>query len=283
MLKDLEGKVAVITGAASGIGRALADVLSGEQMSVMLADVEEAQLAQAADELSAAGARVATCATDVSDPGAVDKLADATLSAFGAVHVVCNNAGVSGTFGRSWTTSVKEWRWVLDVNLWGVINGVRTFTPLLLDQGEGHIVNTASAAMFEALPGMAPYGASKHAVLGLSEALRRELVAAGSSVGVSVLLPGGVVKTGIMSSERNWPEALGERPAADGDATPMLVRAAFTQAVDAGVDPHLVAGEVLRGIRDNDFLLCDDRELLTTWGQHHAKLAQGEAPTWPPQ
>ena len=283
MIEDLQGKVAVVTGAASGIGRALVDVLAGEGMAVVLADVEEDRLAIAAKHLAGDGASVAAVVTDVSDPASVDTLAEAATSRFGAVHVLCNNAGVSGTIGRAWTTSVEEWRWVLGVNIWGVINGVRSFTPILLAQSAAHVVNTASAAAFEALPGMAPYGASKHAVLGLSEAYRRELAAAGSAVGVSVLIPGGVVKTDIMSSERNWPGPLGPRPEADADPLSGLVRSSFTQAIAGGVDPHVAARAALHGIRTDAFLVCDDAGLMAEWGRHPALLAQGESPSWPPR
>ena len=283
MLEDLQGKVAVITGAASGIGRALADVLAGEGMCVVLADVEAGSVAQAAKELEADGAAVAAVTCDVRDPASVDALAAAAVDRFGAVHVLCNNAGVSGTFGRTWVTSLEEWQWVFGVNVWGVVNGIRAFTPILAAQPAAHVVNTASAASFEALPGMAPYGASKHAVLGLSEAYRRELVAAGSPIGVSVLIPGGVVKSQIMSSERNWPEQLGPEPERDADPLPTLVRSMFTQAIDAGVDPHLSAKAALHGIRTDAFLVCDDPALLAEWGRHPSWLAEGNAPLWPPR
>jgi short-subunit dehydrogenase len=153
----------------------------------------------------------------------------------------------------------------------------------LLAQPEGHVLNTASAASFEALPGMGPYGASKHAVLGISEALRRELTASGSRVGVSVLIPGGVVKSDIMSSARNWPPMLGPEPAPDADPLPTLVRTMFTQAIDGGVDPHIVAQAAIKGIRNDTFAVCDAPDLLAQWGAHHAAVARGEPPTWPPR
>jgi NADP-dependent 3-hydroxy acid dehydrogenase YdfG len=280
-VKDLGGKVAVVTGAANGIGRGLVDVFCGEGMSVVLADIDEDALGVAAKELADNGASAITCVTDVADAASVDVLAQTALDAFGAVHVVCNNAGVAGAFSRAWVATPEEWKWVLDVNLWGVVNGVRTFVPILLKQGEGHIVNTASAAMFEAFPGMGPYAASKHAVLGLSETLRRELIGV-DGVSVSVLLPGTIVKTGIMALEHRWPKRLGAAPGLDDDELPKSVRLAFTAGVDAGDDPHAVARAAVEGIKQDRFLICDDTVALAQWGQHHADIAQGEAPTWPP-
>ena len=280
-MESLTGKVAVVTGAASGIGRALANVLAGEGMRIVLADVEESTLHDAGDAMAADGASVLTVATDVSDASSMAALADAALAAFGRVHVVCNNAGVSGTFGHTWTTSAAEWRWVLDVNIGGVINGIRTFVPLLIEQNDGHIITTGSAASFEAFPGMGPYAASKHAVIGISEALRRELSVTANGVGVSVLIPGGVVKSSIMSSERNWLSRLGAPPAKSGDALGSFIRSSFTTAIDNGVDPHIPARAALAAIYSNAFLASDDPELLATWGEHHARLARGENPTWP--
>ena len=278
----MTGKVAVITGAASGIGRGLADVLAGEGMRLVLADIEESTLEAAGAAMAAEGAAVLTVPTDVSDSSSVAALAAAAIAKFGGVHVVCNNAGVSGTFGHTWTTSEEEWRWVLDVNIGGVINGIRTFVPILVEQNEGHVVNTGSAAGFEAFPGMGPYAASKHALIGLSEALRRELSVTADGVGVSVLIPGGVVKSAIMSSERNWLPRLGGQPGNTADPLGGLVRSMFTQAIDNGVDPHIPARAALEAIYSNAFLASDDPELLATWGEHHARLAQGEKPTWPP-
>jgi NAD(P)-dependent dehydrogenase (short-subunit alcohol dehydrogenase family) len=218
----------------------------------------------------------------VADAASVDALAATTLDRFGAVHLVCNNAGVSGTFARSWTTTAEDWRWVFDVNVWGVINGIRTFVPILLEQEEGHVLNTGSAACFEALPGMAAYAASKHALLGISEALRRELDAAGARVGVTVFIPGGNIRTRILESERNWPERLGAVPARDDDLLPTMIRSTFTQVFAGGADPITTVGAAVDGVRANTFLVSDDATLLATWGAHPADLARGAAPAWPP-
>lgn len=282
-MQTLSGRVAVVTGAASGIGRALSELFVEHGASVVLADVEEGPLATAADELTAAGGTVLAVPTDVADAGSVDALAAASVERFGAVHVLCNNAGVSGMVGRSWRTPLEDWRWVLDVNVYGVIHGVRAFLPILLEQDEAHVVNTGSAACFETVPGMGPYGASKHAVLAMSEALRLELLAAGARVGVTVLVPGDVVNTPIMSSTRNWPDRLGAAPAADDDPVSTIVRSMFTQAMAAGVDPKRCAAAAIEAILADRFLTCDNPEQLATWGQHHGRLAAGEAPAWPPK
>ncbi len=172
-------------------------------MKVVLADVEQEPLDAARDELDAAGADVLAVRTDVSDGDQVDALAAATLEHFGAVHLVCNNAGVGGG-GLSWEASREDWDWVLGVNLWGVIHGIRAFVPHLVAQDEGHVVNTASIAGFAYGPMMGPYNASKAAVVAISETLKAELAMQGSKVGVSVLCPGWV-NTRIHESDRNRP------------------------------------------------------------------------------
>src|ERR1700733_181530 len=209
------GRVAVVTGAASGIGRGLSERFAAEGMHVVMADVEEPALAKAAAELAGAGASVLPAVTDVSDRAAVDALRDVALSAFGAVHVVCNNAGVGGPHGPLWECPPGEWDWVLGVNLEGVMNGVRAFMPVLLEQDAGHLVNTSS--IFGVFAGiLGPYGVSKHAVAALSETLHFNLKSIGvTHVGVSVLCPG-AVRTNFGTSARNRPASAGpagRRPA----------------------------------------------------------------------
>ena len=178
-MKELRGKVAVVTGAASGIGRALAGRFAAEGMKVVLADVEGPALAKAESELRAGGATVLAVAADVARAEAVDALAARTLEAFGGVHVLCNNAGVYAS-GLSWERPLADWEWVLGVNLWGVIHGVRAFVPIMLRQGsEAHIVNTASVAGLISGPFSAPYNVSKYGVVALSESLHYELALAG--------------------------------------------------------------------------------------------------------
>src|SRR3954452_4996373 len=208
------GRVAVVTGAASGIGLALSKRFLAEGMRVVMADVEEAALGAAADGIPGRDARVLPVVTDVSDADQGDPLLASTLTAFGAVHVVCNNACVGGPHSPIWETSRGDLEWVLGVNTWGVIHRIRTFVPELLRQDEGHVINTASIfGLFAGTLGV--YGVSKHAVVALSEALHLQLREAGSSIGVTVLCPG-AVDTNIASSARNRPASAG--PATDEGA-----------------------------------------------------------------
>jgi len=203
-MKDFKDKVAVITGAASGIGRALAAQAAKEGMKVVLADVEQSALNAAADELKAADYTVLAVRTDVSVAGEVEALARTAVDSFGAVHLLFNNAGV-GVGTAVWEGTMSDWNWVLGVNLWGVIHGVRTFVPLMLKQAVGcHIVNTASVAGLVPKAGIGIYSAASSAIVALSEALHQELGDRGARIGVSVLCPSWV-KTQILSSVRNRP------------------------------------------------------------------------------
>ena len=281
-MKTLAGRVGVVTGAASGIGKAIVKTLAAEGVKVVLADVEEGALKETADELAGAGHDVFAHVTDVADAASVQALADATVAHYGAAHIVCNNAGVSGLVQQSWTAPIEDWQWVMGVNVWGIVHGIRSFVPILLEQEEGHIVNTGSAACFEALPGMASYGMSKHAVLGISEALYREMRAINAPVGVSVLVPAGTVNTNIMRSERNWPASLGAAPKIERDPVSQAVHAGFTHMFSVGNDPMVTAAPIPQAIRDDRFLICDDAQQLAEWSQHPAVLGTGENPAWPP-
>jgi NAD(P)-dependent dehydrogenase (short-subunit alcohol dehydrogenase family) len=245
-MQELHGKVAVVTGAASGIGRALAQRFAAEGMSVVLADVEASALDDAAHAVAANGAPALAVLTDVSRAADVERLAQRTLDHFGAVHVVCNNAGVAIS-APLWTHTVADWEWVLGVNLWGVIHGVRVFTPILLAQGvEAHLVNTASMAGLTCVPNMGLYTASKHAVVALSETLYHELALLDAPVKVSVLCPG-FVNTRIRQSARNRPAHL----AATAPAAPRSAEAdaAADALLAAGLAPARVADAVLDAIR----------------------------------
>ena len=241
-MDDLEGKVAVVTGAASGIGRALADRWADSGMKVVLADIEQGPLDAARDELDAAGADVLAVCTDVADGDQVDALAAATIEHFGAVHLVCNNAGVGGG-GLSWEASREDWGWVLGVNLWGVVHGIRAFVPHLVAQDEGHVVNTASIAGFAYGPFMGPYNASKAAVVAISETLKAELAMQGSKVGVSVLCPGWV-NTRIHESDRNRPGGPVQSDLMD------MGREAMKQVIAGGKPPAEVANLVAAAVRE---------------------------------
>ncbi len=215
-MQEFGDRVAVITGGASGIGRAMAERFAAAGMRLVLADVEEAVLADTVAAFASSGATAIGVPADVSVATDVDAVRDRALEAFGAVHVVCNNAGVGG--GGIVDAPLELWEWVLGVNLFGVVHGVHTFLPLLLEQDEGHIVNTASLAGLGGVGGLGVYCTSKFAVVGLSESLHYDLVARRSAVGVSVLCPG-FVQTQIGESARNAPASLSSWQASDDAAS----------------------------------------------------------------
>jgi NAD(P)-dependent dehydrogenase (short-subunit alcohol dehydrogenase family) len=256
-MKELRDKVAVVTGAASGIGRALARAFAGEGMKVVLADVEAGPLEEAAHEIAKSGTATRAVRTDVSKAEQVAALAEAAQRAFGGVHVVCNNAGVSVS-GLSWTHTIADWEWVLGVNLWGVIHGVRTFTPILLAQNEpGHVVNTASIAGMLSGPGMAVYDVTKHGVVTLSESLYHELRLLGAPISVSVLCPAWV-NTRILDSARNRPTALAETaPALPGrEELEEMARGLLA----TGLAPERVAALVVEAVRADRFYVLPHPE-----------------------
>jgi NAD(P)-dependent dehydrogenase (short-subunit alcohol dehydrogenase family) len=261
------GRVAVVTGAASGIGLGLAERFASEGMRVVMADVEEPALAKAATVLAEGGATVLPVVTDVADRAAVGALRDAALSAFGAVHVVCNNAGVGGPHGPLWECPPGEWDWVLRVNLDGVMNGVRAFMPVLLEQDAGHLVNTSS--IFGAFAGtLGPYGVSKHAVTALTETLHFNLLRLGvTHVGVSVLCPG-AVRTNFGTSARNRPAWAG--PAIVRDDAEQASAERFDQLSVLGATPAEVAGMVADGIRSRRFYI------LTSDNRNEPVLRRGQ-------
>jgi NAD(P)-dependent dehydrogenase (short-subunit alcohol dehydrogenase family) len=240
-----------VTGAASGIGFGLCERFAAEGMSVVMADVEAPALDAAARKLSGQGTAVLPVVTDVSSAAQVEALRDAAVGAFGAVHVLCNNAGVGGPAGPLWLIPDGDWEWVLGVNLGGVINGVRAFVPVLLEQDAAHIVNTAS--IFGVFAGaLGPYGISKHAIVALSETLHFQLGALGSRVRVSVLCPG-AVRTNFGTSARNRPASAGSPLAPSEDERASAER--FRQLALAGREPAEVAGIVVDAIRDGRFYI----------------------------
>jgi NAD(P)-dependent dehydrogenase (short-subunit alcohol dehydrogenase family) len=251
-MKELKDKVAVITGAASGIGRALAERCLQEGMKAVLADVEVEALTKTAASLKASGATVLAVRTDVSQAREVEALAHKTLEAFGAVHLLCNNAGVA-TEAALWESTLAEWEWVMGVNLWSVIHGVRVFVPLMLAQDtECHIVNTASLAGLISGPGIGAYKVTKHGVVTLSETLYHELAERGAKVKVSVLCPG-IVNTRIMESARNRP---GHLPATEPQGPASEARwEALRQLVPAGMPPARVADAVFAALRRDQFYI----------------------------
>ena len=267
------GKVAVVTGAAGGIGLALAERFARSGLSVVLADVDEDALAAAAGTVAALGVDVLAVPTDVSQESAVQALAAATLERFGAAHVVCNNAGVA-TLADPWSGPLSAWEWVVGVNLWGVIHGVRAFLPLLVGQGEGHIVNTASIAGL--LPGIgAHYDAAKHAVVALTEDLYTTLGSTGLPVGASVLCPGWV-RTGILDADRNWPAHLGERPEAAFGSD--IVSGHVRRAIDEGTTPASVADLVADAVEEPRFWVFPHPDFVEVAELRWRSIAEGRDP-----
>jgi NAD(P)-dependent dehydrogenase (short-subunit alcohol dehydrogenase family) len=260
-MKIFHDRVAVITGGASGLGRAMAKRFAREGMKLVLADVNAADLARTESELRAAGATVVGVRTDVSKAEDVEALARRTLQAYGAVHLVVNNAGVS-PLGNVWENSVADWQWALGVNLWGVIHGVRVFTPILLSQeSEGHIVNTASVAGLISPPGMGIYNVTKHAVVALTETLHHDLARRNAQVKCSVLCPA-YVPTGIADSERNRPSELSDAQREQSEED--RARAAgLKKAVASGkLTAADVAQAVFEAVREERFYILTHPKIL---------------------
>ena len=256
---ELEGKTAVITGGASGIGLATAKQLAKSGVNLVLGDIEGETLAGVIEGLRASGVRALGVTTDVTKEEDVIALRDAALAEFGAVHVVFNNAGVAS--GAAIGTPTKVWKWVIDVDLFGVVYGVNAFLPLFLEQNEGHVINTASLAGLGGAPGMGPYCAAKFAVVGLSESIFHELALSGSNVGVSVLCPG-FVRTRIHESARNMP---GDLTSYNDEPAAQLIADLASQAVNAGIDADLVASSVEDAVRTNKFwILTHERSAVRT-------------------
>jgi NAD(P)-dependent dehydrogenase (short-subunit alcohol dehydrogenase family) len=249
------GQVAVITGAGSGIGLALAERFASAGLNIVAADVQDDALATAAEKIAAHGVEVHTVRCDVSKEEQVAALVEATLGRFGGVHVVCNNAGVAAQ-ADPWFGPLSAWEWVMGVNFWGVVHGCRAFLPHLI--GGGHIVNTASIAGL--YPGFSPaYDASKHAVVAISEGLYNGMTMAGLPVGVSVLCPGWV-RTQIMDADRNWPSELGEKPPLA--PTSEIVGHHVRRAIAEGATPAFIADAVADSVLANRFWVLPQQEFL---------------------
>lgn len=249
---QVEGKVCVVTGGAAGIGRAMAERFLSAGARVVLADVEEETLARTVAELGGAAAGVEGLTCDVRFPEHMERLRDRVTELHGCVHVVCLNAGVAA-IGPLVKTSLETWRWLVEVNLMGVVHGLAAFLPLLVAQGEGHVVITASAAGLISAPHLGAYAATKHAVVGLGATLRDEL--AGTGVGVSVVCPG-TVNTGIFTSERNRPPELAGETHTDPATT-----AAYRAVLEASAPPSVIAEAVLAAVHDNRLFVLPSPEL----------------------
>ncbi len=260
-MEEFKDRTAVITGAASGIGYALAARFGSEGMNVVMADVEEPALEAAHNKLSDLGVNAIAVKADVSQLDQIQALADRAYDEFGAVHILCNNAGVSGgSIKPLWEQPVNDWNWVMGVNLWGVIHGIQAFMPRMVDQGTaGHVVNTASTMGL--MPGSGIYGVTKHAVVALSEALYQELAGLDAKIGVSVLCPG-AVDTNVMDSARNRPadlpgEELGEVP------EDVQQRIDFVRGMlKAGYPPSDMADAVFEGIKERKLYIVPAQPMI---------------------
>jgi NAD(P)-dependent dehydrogenase (short-subunit alcohol dehydrogenase family) len=246
-VRDLDGRVAVVTGAGSGIGRSLAGRLTVEGMHVVLADVEEAALR---DAVAGIGADAVAFTTDVTSAESVEALAEFTYDTFGAVHVLCNNAGVFQG-GLMWECSDADFEWTLGVNVMGIVHGIRAFVPrMLADQTEGHVVNTVSMAGLATTPFSGPYDVSKFAAMAATECLAHDLASVGASIKVSAVVPG-LVDTGISRSRRNRPADL-DSPQSEGGA---FVEQALADGTAGSMSPSAVADLVVEAIREEHFLV----------------------------
>ena len=281
-MKEFQGKVAVVTGAASGIGRALAERCAQEGMRVVLAGINEQTLMQASQELRAEGASVLAVQTDVSKAGDVEALAQKAFDTYGAVHLLFNNAGVgAGTI--IWESTLADWEWTMDVNLWGVIHGIRAFVPRMIAQDtEGHIVNTASIAGLTSGPGLGIYKVTKYGVVTLSETLYHELALRGAKIKTSVLCPG-FVKTRIMDGARNRPARLQNDPAEVkmGPESVALIQF-MLQAVEAGMSAQQVADIAFQAIRDETFYILTHPETKEAIRVRMEDMLQERNPTFIP-
>ncbi|HET7123326.1 MAG TPA: SDR family NAD(P)-dependent oxidoreductase [Bradyrhizobium sp.] len=268
-MRQLAGKTAFVTGGASGIGFALGAAFAQAGMKVMLADIETEVLAEAVKSLHDFAPNVRGVPCDVADPLSVEHAAKACYEAFGNVHVVCNNAGVAAAGGID-NISLDNWRWVLDVNLMGVLHGIRTFLPHIRGHGEGgHIVNTASMAGMNSGLGFSPYVASKFAVVGMSEGLATQLKPFG--IGVTVLCPG-YVRTRIGESGRNRPERYGATQPPDPASQAGLLVAQIAERLQSGLDPSDVATRVLTAIREQELYVFTHPEMRAELEERFAAI-----------
>lgn len=257
-MESLHGKTAVITGGASGMGRAFADRFAKAGMRIVVADIEQGALDAAVEELRGSGAEAIGVRTDVSSEDDMRSLAQRALDEFGQVNVVCLNAGVSGGNGPIETLSAADWQWTLGVNVWGIIHGIAAFLPHLKEHGDGHVVITASIAGLTSFPGAAPYNTSKHAAIAIAETMFSELRDAGSTVGVTCLCPG-IVNTRIIESERNRPEEL-RRPHIPAEPTPQQIEThkAVLEIFGQAKPPHEVADLVYDAVLEKRFWVFTD-------------------------
>jgi NAD(P)-dependent dehydrogenase (short-subunit alcohol dehydrogenase family) len=285
-MKDFENRIAVVTGGASGIGKALAKALLGEGMKVVIADVEEPALESAVQELGGSAASVTGVVTDVSNPDSVEALADRVFEAHGVCHLLCNNAGVAAPNLDLWNTESTDFRWVHGVNVMGVAHGVQAFVPRMIDSGEeGFVMNTSSGdGGISPLAQQVVYASSKAAVSTMTECLAAQLIGRGTRLRAGIFYPsGGMLNTGIWTTKRNRPKELDRKHAVDVQQETTF-DAFMEGAQKAGFDLPVqdldeLAQFALAGIRNEDFVIMIDRESMqATLTERAAKLARGECP-----
>jgi NAD(P)-dependent dehydrogenase (short-subunit alcohol dehydrogenase family) len=276
-MRELSGKVAVVTGAGSGMGRAFAQRLAEQGMKVALADVQVDALDKAVAELGQDGHEVIGVRTDVSSKQAIAHLADEAIAAFGKINVVCNNAGVEGYLdGALWEATDKDWKWTFDVDFWSVAYGIQVFLPLMLSNGEeGHVVNTCSMTAVTRAGGM--YGIAKHGVLAMSESLYRDLKERNTGIGVSAVCPG-IIATNLFHGSRNRPPELRNEVETPGAASGREARERMHARLAEGMSPFTVADIVVQAIRDDRLYVLTDHDWDARIQERHDNLMSGTNP-----
>lgn len=282
-MQSLKGRTAVVTGAAAGIGQAMVRRFAAEGMRVVVADIDEGGARRLADELITGGKEALAVRVDVTVPADLDRLADEAFDRFGSVDVLCNNAGVLGRVLESWKQPSENWRWVFDVNVHGVVDGVRAFLPRMLAQESGgYVLNTGSIAGLITGPFFAHYNASKHAVVAYSECLHHELRQIGSNVRVGVLCPGWV-NTGLASLEQKLPAQLREANAGVEPAPLVLERdRGVRQMVSESVDPDRIAEIVVEAVREGRFYVFPHPERKADFEKRSEEILDEIEPRFPP-
>lgn len=274
-MQDLSGKTAVITGAASGMGRSFAHRFAKAGMNIVMSDIEAPRLDEAVAEVAEHGTTVIGQVTDVADGQAVDQLADRAFTELDGVHVLCNNAGVAESPNPDFI-SMGAWEWVMNVNFWGVVHGHRAFLPRMIEQGEGHVVNTASMAGH--MPGHSPYTASKWAVVGITQGLYNAMGSEGTGIGVSCLCPGWV-RTDIADAARNQPESAAPPALFEPNERQQQTRDFLKAVLETGMDPDEVADLVFDAVVNDTFWIFTDMDMVELLRDKHASIVENRNPT----